>query len=124
MIDTKSSPKPGENTWLWLLKIASGVLIFALLIIHLIVNHFVAPEGLLTYADVVAYFQNPLVVVMEGVFLVFVVLHALLGSRSILLDLDPSPGVLRAIDWFLSLFGLAAIVYGLWLLLTVANQSV
>ena len=124
MIDTKSSPKPGENTWLWLLKIASGVLIFALLIIHLIVNHFVAPEGLLTYADVVAYFQNPLVVVMEGVFLVFVVLHSLLGSRSILLDLDPSPGVLRAIDWFLSLFGLAAIVYGLWLLLTVANQSV
>ncbi len=124
MIDTKSSPKPGENTWLWLLKIASGVLIFALLIIHLIVNHFVAPEGLLTYADVVAYFQNPLVVVMEGVFLVFVVLHSLLGSRSILLDLNPSPGVLRAIDWFLSLFGLAAIVYGLWLLLTVANQSV
>ena len=58
MLEHRPAPKPGENTWLWLLKIASGVFIFALLVIHLVVNHFIAPEGLLTYADVVRYFQN------------------------------------------------------------------
>jgi len=115
----QSTPKPGETFWLWFLKILSGVLIFVILGVHLVVNHFTAPEGLLTYADVVAYFQNPLVVLMEALFLLLLVTHSLLGLRSILLDLAPAPALLRAADILLGLFGLAASAYGLWLLLTV-----
>ena len=72
-----------ENAWLWLAKLASGVLIFAILVVHLVVNHFVAPNGLLSYADILAYYANPLIPLMEGVFLVFVVSHALLGLRGL-----------------------------------------
>ena len=34
----------------------------------------------------IAYYANPLIPVMEGVFLIFVVIHALLGMRGIILD--------------------------------------
>lgn len=116
------SLKPTENAFLWLLKVVSGVLIVVILIIHLIVNHFVAPEGLLSYAEVVAYYQNPLIPIMEGFFLVFVVVHSLLGIRSILLDLKPSRALMSVIDSSLTLFGLAAIGYGIFLLLAVVAQ--
>ena len=119
---TNTSSKPTENVWLWLLKIASGVLILVILVIHLIVNHFTAPGGLLSYAEVVAYYQNPLIPMMEGFFLVFVVVHSLLGLRSILLDLKPSRTLLSVIDSVLTLFGAAAIFYGIYLLLAVVAQ--
>ncbi len=120
---TSSTSKPTENAWLWLLKILSGVLIIVILILHLIVNHFTAPEGLLSHAEVVAYYQNPLIPIMEGFFLVFVVIHSLLGLRSILLDLRPSPPLLRIADGFLSIFGVGFIIYGLWLLMAVVSQG-
>jgi succinate dehydrogenase / fumarate reductase, membrane anchor subunit len=117
-----TTPKPVENAWLWLLKVASGVLILVILIIHLIVNHFTAPNGLLSYAEVVAYYQNPIIPIMEGIFLVFVVVHSLVGLRSILLDLKPSRILLSIIDSVLTLFGASAIIYGIWLLLAVVAQ--
>ena len=112
-----------ENAWLWLAKIVSGVLIFAILVIHLVVNHFAAPNGLLSYADVLAYYANPLIPTMEGVFLVFVVSHALLGLRSIALDLEPTPALMRALDAAFVIVGLGASSYGLWLLLTLAQTA-
>lgn len=124
MIYAKSTPKPGENSWLWLLKILSGVLILVILIAHLIVNHFTAPEGLLSYNEVVQYYQNPLIPIMEGFFLAFVVGHSLLGVRSILLDLNPSRQTLRLINGVLTLVGLVSFVYGIWLLFVVAGQGV
>lgn len=120
---TTTSPKPTENAWLWLFKIVSGVLIVVILIIHLIVNHFTAPEGLLSWAEVVAYYQNPLIPLMEGIFLVFVVSHSLTGLRSILLDLKPSRSLLSVIDAVLTIFGVSAIGYGIWLLLAIIGQS-
>src|ERR1041385_7878321 len=43
-----SAPRPGETTWLWLIKIITGPLLILVLILHLIVNHYVAslPTGL------------------------------------------------------------------------------
>src|SRR5512141_2165343 len=56
-----SGPRPGENTWIWLIKIATGPLLVLVLILHLIVNHYLGSmqSGLMTYDDVVRYFQNP-----------------------------------------------------------------
>ena len=115
MIDQVSVPKKREGFWLWFLKLLSGLLVIVLLFVHLIVNHLTASEGLLTFNEVVAYFSNPWIVAMELSFLVIVVTHALIGARSVILDLNPSDGTLRAVDIFFVLLGLASIGYGIWL---------
>jgi succinate dehydrogenase hydrophobic anchor subunit len=118
-----ASSRPREDAWLWLAKVATGVLVFVLLMIHLVVNHLVAQGGLLTYADVLAYYANPLVPLMEGVFLFLVVVHALLGVRGIVLDLSPPPSAMRAVDLLLGIVGTVSIGYGLWLLSTLASRA-
>ena len=115
--------RPREGAWLWLAKVLTGVLVFALLIIHLVVNHLVAAGGLLTYADVLAYYANPVVPLMEGAFLVMVVTHALLGVRGIVLDISPAPAIVRGVDLFLCSVGALSIVYGLWLLSVLASRA-
>ena len=115
--------RPREGAWLWLAKVMTGVLVFALLVIHLVVNHLVAEGGLLTYADVLAYYANPIVPLMEGAFLILVVTHALLGVRGIVLDLNPAPAIVRAVDMLLWIAGAASIGYGLWLLTTLASRA-
>lgn len=115
--------KSQESAWLWLLKIVAGLMLVVIMGIHFWVNHLVAPGGLLTYTDVLAYYQNPLIVIMEIVFLVFVVTHALLGVRSIFLDLNPSPSALRWINIVLFILGVVAIVYGTWLALFIAAKG-
>jgi succinate dehydrogenase hydrophobic anchor subunit len=112
-----------ERGWLWAAKLLTGVLSFALLIVHLVVNHLVAPGGLLSYADVVAYYANPLIPLMEGLFLSFIVTHALLGVRGIVLDLSPPAKLVGWLDRLLLAAGLLAISYGLWLLVTIAAQA-
>ncbi len=116
-----SAPKSGENTWLWLIKILTGPLLLIILAIHLTVNHFLGETGLLTYADIIAYYRNPIIPAMEIVFLATVVTHSLSGLRGIILDLKPARNVLRIIDWILVLLGISAVVYGTWLALTIAS---
>ncbi len=119
----QSTPKSGENFWLWFLKIASGVLILFILAIHLTVNHFLAPNGLLSHREVVAYFQNPLVVFMEGLFLFLLVVHSLLGLRGIILDLNPAEGTRRFLDIIFILLGIIVSIYGWWLLIAVRSLT-
>lgn len=122
-IRNTSAPRSGENSWLWLVKIVTGPLLIVLILVHFIVNHFIGQNGLLTYADVVAYYSNPLIPLMEILFLATVVTHSLSGLRGIILDLKPSRGVLTAVDWLLALVGVAAISYGAWLALVIASRS-
>ncbi len=110
-----------ENSWIWLIKQVSGGLVFLVILIHLVVNHLVAEGGLLTYNDVIHYFSNPWIAGMEIFFLIVVVGHSLLGLRSILLDFNPGVTFLRVADLVLGVTGAAAIVYGVWLTLTVAS---
>jgi succinate dehydrogenase hydrophobic anchor subunit len=111
-----SQPKPGETSWLWLFKLVTGVLVVLILGTHLIVQHLVNPDGLLTFEQVVQWVTNPWVALMEGTFVVLAVIHALLGVRSVLLDLHPSQGAIRIIDITFSTIGVVAIIYGFWLL--------
>ena len=123
MLYEKSAPKTGENVWLWLLKILTGLAIVVLLAVHLIVNHLVAEGGLLSHAEVVAYYTNPWIVFMEAVFLLVVVSHSLVGLRSIILDLKPSRALLRLIDVAFLIIGVSSSIYGLWLLQAVVRQA-
>jgi len=115
--------RSGENTWLWLLKILTGILLVILLGIHLVVNHFVSENGLLTYADVVAYYQNPIIPIMEICFLAAVVSHSLIGLRGIILDLNPSRSLLKIIDVVLVLGGVSVVIYGIWLVTVIVSRG-
>jgi succinate dehydrogenase / fumarate reductase membrane anchor subunit len=116
-------PKSREGFWLWLFKIVAGLMIVILLGLHFVVNHLLAPGGLLTHAEVVQYYQLPLIPIIEVIFLVFVIAHALIGLRSILLDLNPSNSVLRVTDILFWLAGIGFSIYGTWLVIVVVQQG-
>ncbi len=119
-----SAPRSGENTWLWLVKILTGPLLLILLGIHLTVNHFIGTShGLLTYADVVAYYRNPIIPIMEILFLAAVVTHSLSGLRGILLDLKPSRTILNILDVILVVFGISVVIYGVWLITVIVSRG-
>jgi len=117
------TPRSGEGAGLWFLKILTGFLVIVVLMIHLIVNHLIVEGGLLTYADVVRYYQNPIIPIMEIAFLIFVVTHALMGLRSVLLDLHPANNVLRLINYGLVVLGVGSIAYGIWLVLVIVGRG-
>ncbi len=124
MAEMTSKQITSENSGLWLIKIITGLLIIVILAIHLVVNHMLGTEGgLLTYADVVAYYQNLIIPIMEAAFLICVVTHCLIGLRSIIIDLHPSQKVLTNISWLLTALGVAATVYGIWLLFAIVAQG-
>jgi succinate dehydrogenase hydrophobic anchor subunit len=115
--------KSGEGTWLWLAKILSGALVAIILFIHLVVNHLVAPNGLLSYAEILKYYQNPIIPVMEILFVCLAVPHALIGLRGIILDLKPTRAILNGINWLFTIVGAVAIIYGIWLILTIVSAG-
>jgi succinate dehydrogenase / fumarate reductase membrane anchor subunit len=120
-----TAPRPGETTWIWLIKIVTGPLLILLLILHLIVNHYIGslPSGLMTYDDIVQYYQNPIIPVIEILFLATVVTHSLIGLRGIILDMNPSRTILTVINWFLSALGIFSVAYGIWLALAIASKG-
>jgi succinate dehydrogenase / fumarate reductase membrane anchor subunit len=120
-----SRPRPGENTWTWLLKIVTGPLLVLVLGLHFTVNHYLGSmsSGLMTYADVIRYFQNPLIVAIEILFLITVVTHSLLGFHGILLDMHPPRTLLVISTWLHVIIGISAVVYGIWLALSIASQG-
>jgi succinate dehydrogenase hydrophobic anchor subunit len=100
----------------WFAQAGLGVLLIVLLAVHLIVNHWAAPHGLLTYADVVSYYDLPGIIWMEATFLIVVTVHCLLGLYAILLDLNVSPITTRILAGSLAAAGAITIVYGLRLI--------
>jgi succinate dehydrogenase hydrophobic anchor subunit len=117
-------PKTGQRAGgIWLLQVISGALLILVLGLHMIANHFVVQGGLRDFADVIAYISNPLIFVIELVFLVVVTTHAALGLRAILNDLGPSPSTARAIDWLLIIVGIGAVGYGVFLALSLQGMA-
>lgn len=105
-----------------MIQAALGVLLVLFLGVHLIVNHWVAPQGLLTYADIVSYYDVPGIVWMEATFLTIVTSHCLLGLHSILLDLNLKPSITLIITRILAVLGAVTILYGWWLIRAIALQ--
>ena len=125
MIETKSTPKPNEGIWLWLIKMVTALLIILFLLLHFIINHLTgtAGGGLLTFNEILQLYTSPGYLLLEAVFLTTVVSHGLIGLRGIFLDLNPTRKVMRIIDPLLLIFGIGFVVYGIWLLFAVAAQA-
>lgn len=100
---------------LWLVQAISGLLLVALLLLHMIAHHFVVEGGLRDYEQVLDYVANPIIFFLEVVFLVVVTAHAMLGLRAITLDMNLKAATQRTIDWALGLIGVIALGYGIWL---------
>ena len=105
--------------WLW--QAGTGALLVVFLALHMIANHFVVEGGLRGYSDVVAYLSNPFVFVLETFFLIAVVAHALMGVRSLVLDLGISAETDRRLTRGLMLLGIGLIVYATWLMVLVVR---
>jgi succinate dehydrogenase membrane anchor subunit len=105
--------KSGFN---WLSQAISGILLVLLLGMHWVAQHYLVTGGLRTYAEVVSYLGNPLVLVLEAAFLAVVTVHALLGVRAILLDLGPGERLVRLLDACLVIIGIVTVFYGINLL--------
>ncbi len=108
----------------WLAQAVSGIALLVLLTLHLVANHFVVPGGLQTYQDVVNYLANPLILVFEVLFLVFVTAHALLGVRAVVFDTGISHRARSRISTVLAVLGVVTVAYGLWLTFLITRQSI
>lgn len=125
-MDKNTIPQPEGSKaggGLWLVQVLSGALLILVLGLHMIAHHFVVEGGLRTYTDVLAYINNPLIFVIELIFLLVVTVHAMLGLRAIIIDLKPGRGLLQVTNIGLSILGVLIFAYGVWLALTLQSLA-
>jgi succinate dehydrogenase hydrophobic anchor subunit len=110
---------------IWRLTALSGVAVLVLVTVHMVAHHFVVDEigGLRTYAQVLDYLANPVIFVLECLFLVVVTIHAMLGVRSVLFDLGLSARAQLLVSRGLTALGLVTIVYGFLLVGILASRA-
>jgi succinate dehydrogenase hydrophobic anchor subunit len=120
---TRSEPSTRSRSWRW--TAITGVALLALVTIHMIAHHFVVASigGLRTYAQVLDYIGTPVIFVIEGVFLVVVTVHAMLGLRSVLLDFGLTERRRRLLGRGLVALGIVTIAYGFVLLGALASRA-
>jgi succinate dehydrogenase hydrophobic anchor subunit len=116
-------PARSSRAWLWTVR--TGVALVVLAGLHMIAQHFVVDEvgGLRNYQQVLDYIANPVMLVIELVFLVTVVVHAMLGLRNILLDFKLSERARRRLDRGLWTLGTLTVSYGFVLLAILASRA-
>ena len=117
--------RPPRSARSWFATTLSGIALLVLLGVHMVANHFVVDSvgGLRSYHQVLEYISHPAIFTTESIFLLFVTVHAMLGVRGVLLDLDPAPRTQRWIDVGLIVLGLATLAYGYFLLGTLAARA-
>jgi len=102
-----------SSTWYW--QMFTGIALVLLLGLHFIANHFIATGGIRDFADVVSYLRNPIVLVLEVLFLIMVAIHAMLGVRAIIIDFGISSQAEKRLSQVLTVIGMLTVAYGLWL---------
>jgi succinate dehydrogenase hydrophobic anchor subunit len=109
----------------WIATTLTGVALLILLGVHMVANHFVVESvgGLRSYRQVLEYIRHPVILATESVFLLVVTVHAVLGVRGVMLDLDPSPRARRWIDAGLIALGVVTLAYGFFLIGTLASRA-
>jgi succinate dehydrogenase hydrophobic membrane anchor protein len=108
-----------SSNWLW--QAITGVGLVLLLSLHIIANHFIAKGGLRNFAEIQAYLRNPIVLVLEILFLLIVTTHALLGVRAIITDFGLPPQATKRLSQVLTIIGVLSVGYGLWLTWVIAH---
>jgi succinate dehydrogenase hydrophobic anchor subunit len=109
----------------WRATASSGVALLVLVTVHMVAHHFVVAEvgGLRTYAQVLDYIANPVILAIECLFLVVVTTHAMLGLRSVLFDFGLSTRGKRLVSRGLLGLGVGTVAYGLTLIGVLASRA-
>jgi len=118
-------PETAGHSRTWSLTALSGIALLVLVTVHMIAHHFVVDEigGLRTYAQVLDYVGNPVIVVLELALLVAVTVHAMLGLRSVLFDFGLSAPAKRNVSRALVVLGTLTIGYGAVLIGVLASRA-
>jgi succinate dehydrogenase hydrophobic anchor subunit len=118
-------PETGGRSRTWSLTALSGIALLVLVTVHMIAHHFVVDEigGLRTYAQVLQYVGNPVIVVLELALLVAVTVHAMLGLRSVVFDFGLSTRAKRNVSRGLVVLGALTIAYGVVLIGVLASRA-
>jgi succinate dehydrogenase hydrophobic anchor subunit len=113
------------QTLIWRVTAFTGLGLVVLLAAHMIAHHFVVESvgGLRTYDQVLDYLANPVMFVIECLFLGFVTVHAMLGLRSVLFDLTTNARTRAWISRGLVALGALTLTYGLLLVGILASRS-
>lgn len=117
----KKTIQRDSATTVWIIQAVSGLLLILLLGLHMIAHHFIVEGGLRTYQDVLDYISNPVIFVLEILFLIVVTPHAMLGLQGIVLDLGPSKSAERVIVWVFRILIVVVLAYGIWLAVALQN---
>ena len=115
----------GRSARVWRWTAGTGMALVLLATMHIVAQHFIVHQkgGLRTYGEVLTYIGNPVIFVLESAFLVAVTIHAMLGVRGVLGDLDLSPQTRVRVDRGLWVLGTVTVAYGMALLITLAVRS-
>lgn len=121
----RPAPPGGRTTRVWWWTIGTGAALLVLATVHMVAHHFVVEEvgGLRTYAQVLDYISNPIILVIESLFLVSVTIHAMLGLRSVLFDFDLGQRARVRVDRGLVVLGALTVAYGFFLIGTLASRA-
>lgn len=112
-----------RGTLAWIGQAVSGILLLILLGTHMIAHHFIVEGGLRRYQQVLDYIGNPVILVLEVLFLIVVSYHAMLGLRAIIFDLGLTQKQERTVTQVLTGVGLAIFVYGVFLAITLFSRA-
>ena len=114
--------RPRTPSWAWFWQAFTGIGLIVLLALHMVAHHLVAEGGIRDFAGVVEYLRNPIIVVLEVLFLITVTAHGLLGVRAIVFDLGLSARAERRVSWGLAVIGCVTVGYGIWLTWTITRS--
>jgi succinate dehydrogenase hydrophobic anchor subunit len=114
---------PRSRSWRW--TSLTGVSLLVLVTVHMVAQHFVLEQigGLRTYEQVLRYISNPIMFVIESLFLVVVTWHAMLGLRSVIFDFGLSARARHGVNRWLTVLGVLTVGYGFVLIGTLASRA-
>lgn len=107
--------KESKSSLLYIGQVISGLLLVLLLGLHIIAQHFIVKGGLRTYQEVLNYVANPVLSVIEIIFVIVVTIHAMLGFRAILVDLNLNERLKVFLDRVIIFVAIITILYGIYL---------
>mgnify|MGYP003565444890 CR=1 FL=1 len=114
--------RPDSSGFIWIIQIVTGALLILLLGLHMIAHHFIVEGGLRPFTDVIAYVSNPVIFVLEILFLLVVTPHAVFGLQNVILDLGFSEANEQRIRWIFYVILVITLVYGIWLAVALQGQ--
>jgi len=114
-----------RQTYLWLLQLAAGVFVAALLGLHMVLMHLNDILGVFgmsgadptSFASMISRAREGAWVVIYIALLAFVLYHSLYGLCNIILEVVPSAKPERFVTWSLIALGIISFVGGSYVLL-------